>query len=225
MRKLIACLLLGCALGAPAGAVTLVAVDRGWYRADGLHQPTNTNYAAGRYYADPTDLTVLSDYRNFFVFDLSSLSGTVTSATLTLFLPPSGYLSSDATETYQVHDVSTSIASLVAGTGGTLAFSDLGGGSAFGSVTVNAAAQSTPINIALNAAGLAYLGTALGGQVALGGAVTTLSGQSLQSVFGNTLNASSSWSLLSIETATVPVPAALWMLGGGLAALGFLRRR
>jgi hypothetical protein len=225
VKKSIACLLLGFALASPASAVTLVAVDRGWYRADGLHQPTNTNFAAGRYYADPMDLTVLSDYRNFFVFDLSSVSGTVTSATLTLFLPASSYLSSDATETYQLHDVSTSIASLVAGTGGTPAFNDLGGGSAFGSVTVDAAAQGTPINIALNAAGLAYLGAALGGQVALGGAVTTLSGQSLQAIFGATLNAPTNWSVLSIETAIVPVPAALWMLGGGLAALGFLRRR
>lgn len=49
-------------------------------------------------------------YRNFLVFDLSSVDGPVVGAALQLFLPTGSYLSPDGSETFVVYDVSTSIA-------------------------------------------------------------------------------------------------------------------
>jgi hypothetical protein len=113
--------------------------DRGWYTPEGLHRPVNTNYLVGdnRGGGCTTSETCKDDFRNFFVFDLSGVTKAVGPATFALWLPlPSGYQSADTSENYELHDVVTPIATLVAGTGGVAAHADLGSGVVYGSRTM-----------------------------------------------------------------------------------------
>jgi hypothetical protein len=86
-------------------AITINASDSGNYSASGNHALGDLEYVAG------WDNEGLHDY---FVFDLSSLSGTIASATLHVYNPAvcepdcsytGGYDSPDATETYNLHEV------------------------------------------------------------------------------------------------------------------------
>ncbi len=71
------CLLAVCAGPLNASMITLNASDSGWYIRNGplnrayYHDPNNENYIASS-----------SNYRNFFVFDRSTVTGTIKSAKL-----------------------------------------------------------------------------------------------------------------------------------------------
>src|SRR5262245_22302091 len=103
---------------ARALAVTLQAVDTGWYNQTGFHNPGNPNYITGR--------SEGVEYRGFFVFNLPAL-GPIGGATLRMFNPSSpplsnnGFESPDPFEGLAIYDVSTSIPTLTAGTGGAAA--------------------------------------------------------------------------------------------------------
>jgi len=175
----------------------ITASDRGWYNQTGLHTPSNLNYITGFGGTDigGDDLV----YRNFFVFDLADSPFPYTSATLRLAMPtPNGYVSTEASETYTLYDVTTPIASLVAGTGGVSAFEDLGSGVVYGTATLTAADMGTVVSIALNAAGLAAINAADGGLWAIGG---------------------------SLPIAVVPEPASLALVALGLAPMAVVRWR
>lgn len=165
--------------GATTGttSVTIDATDRGYYSATGNHDPANDNYYAG-YNGSQFGNT----FRNFFVFDLPG--ATVLSATLYLWNPSNGHYSLDPSETYSLFDVSTSIAALRAGGSGLSGiYNDLGSGTSYGSVTVTSASNGTYISIPLNSS---FPNAANGGSIALGGAITTLSGSSDQDAFFGT---------------------------------------
>jgi hypothetical protein len=164
--------------GAGATTLLLTAVDSGWYDSPGTHNSTNTNYFTGR-------STATRDLRSFFVFNLAGITQQITGATLQLFNPSNGFTSPDPNESLSIFDVSTSIASLVAGGSGLVAtFDDLGSGVEFGATTVSPASNNTLVSIPLNAAGVAALELAKGGLTAVGGALTSLVGGTQQSVFG-----------------------------------------
>jgi hypothetical protein len=55
-------------------------IDSGWINSNGLHQAGNTNYYSGEFDCGGTGIC-----RNFFSFDLSGLSGSITSASFTVF--------------------------------------------------------------------------------------------------------------------------------------------
>jgi hypothetical protein len=205
-------------------AEILSAVDQGWYDDTGFHNPSNPNYLAG------TDYTfALHEYRNFFVFDLSAFNGHVATATLRLTNPHA--LSFDSSETFALFDVSTSVAALTGGTGGLAAFADLGSGTSYGSVDVdypNGSSQTNPVDVSLNAAGLAYLNANLGGIVAFGGALTTLVRDELalwQNMFGDTTNPDCCTPQLILSPSPIPIPPAVWLFGSALGVMGVMRRR
>ncbi|MCH7751227.1 MAG: DVUA0089 family protein [Planctomycetes bacterium] len=159
---------------------TLQAIDSGWWDSNGSHSSSNENYIVGL--IGPT-----REFHNFFVFDLSSVSGTVVSAELGLFNQLISYVSVDPNETYSVFDVSTPISTLRAGGfGQTAIFDDLGTGVELGSQVISSGDVGQIIATSLNADGLAYLSANIGGQVALGGTLTSISGTSTQVVFGFT---------------------------------------
>ena len=56
---------------------TLNAVDSGWYNSLGEHDGANLNYVVG-----VVDAIEGLEFRDFFVFDLSSVSGPIVSATV-----------------------------------------------------------------------------------------------------------------------------------------------
>ncbi len=155
-------------LTARADSVTLNATNSGFYTSTGSHDATNPNYVAGQLGTIQT--------RNFFVFDLSGVTGTVTGATIRISFPDLGYFSNDPSETFSLYDVSTPITSLVASNAGaTGIFSDLGTGTVFGTTTVLETANGMVVNINLNAAAIAAINSNHS-LFAFGGALTSLVG-------------------------------------------------
>lgn len=80
---------------ARADTVTVTAGDSGWFAANGFHNAASQNYIAGDF----------DTYHNFFTFDLSTMSGTITGATLRLFNPLNPFGSGSGT--YTLYDVLT----------------------------------------------------------------------------------------------------------------------
>jgi len=197
----------------------------GWYTESSSSGQSNENYLVGMRGGE---------YRNFFVFDLTSLlNETVVSATLRLWNPIQdlpdqlydGYESVDPTETYEVVEVTTPAATLLIGVALAMpVYQDLGDGTAYASRVFNAADNGTNVDIALNAAAVAAIDAAVG-LYALGGHLTTLGASpfDLETVFGGT--SETSLRELVIETAPVPEPASAALVAIGLIALGIRRAR
>jgi hypothetical protein len=207
----------------PVGAATIQidATDSGAYQSSGFHLSTNENYLTG-------NLTL--EHRSFFVFDLTGVSGTITSATLNLFNPGVmpcclGYVSPDPTETFALVDVSTPVSTLVATGTNVAIFDDLGSGTTFGQYVASAADNGTTISLALNAAGIAALNAAAGSTIAFGGVLTTLSALPNQYVFGFSTATFVEDDVRRLDLTTAPEPTSLALLGLGLMAAVVRRRQ
>ncbi len=163
--------------------VVIVASDRGWYRSDGASDDSppkdpEPNYAAG-------DDALNREFRNWFVFDLASVEGLITSIALNLGVPSGdsmnpktgGYRSNDPSELYELYDVETPIDDLIGGNAGLAAFGDLGSGTFFGSLLMDESQEGEIVSIVLNADAVANANHAHSFQVpwALGGTVPTVS--------------------------------------------------
>jgi len=167
-------------VGGSAGAATiLTATNSGSFASDGRStsaiNPRLGDYAVGW---DPKDFSNPVILRDFFLFDLSGVAGTITSATLDLYMPgppaSKGYESYEPNEPYQLTSTSTSTAALGAiyeqgSTTGQTIFGTLGTGTVFASTTVSGSDQGTTVHITLNAAGLAFLNSNEGRSIALSG--------------------------------------------------------
>lgn len=229
MRRKIACLvalltaLLGCSL-VSAQTVFINFTDRGSYTETGFHNPSNPNYVVGDNRGFPS---ACGDCRNFFVFDLSSVVQPIASAKLALFVPSSlsgpGYVSADPSENYELHDVTTSIATLLAGTGGVAAHADLGTGVVYGSQTMTAADMGSVVEITLNPAAVAALDSATG-LIGIGGSFTTLDGlANNEYTFGTS---GSITDLSQLRITLVPEPSTLLLLGiGAISLLGYRKAK
>ena len=147
---------------------SLTAAERGWFDQYGFRN-SNRNYLTGYYGAKET--------RSFFIFALPALARgeTVVSAELRLFNPTVGFTSPDATETLQIHEVTTPVSNLAAGSDGIGTFDDLGTGPIFGGpLSVSAAHNGTTLVVPLNGSFLAWANQQSGNTIALGGALTAL---------------------------------------------------
>jgi len=201
---------------------TIDATDSGWYDSTGGHNSSDQNYFSGGFNS--------TTYRNFFVFDLSSVSGTISSVTLRVTdrnNSPTGF-PTNGNLTYTNYDISTSIATLTAGGAGQVAtFADLGGGTSYGSVViVNPANTTQTIDVALNGSAILAIQALVGtGQFAIGGAITP-NATDADGAFVD-FNAQSDLRQLIIETrddAGIPEPSTYLLGAAGLSYL-FLRRR
>lgn len=181
------------AAGSHAETVTINYIDSGWYNTFDLQDPDNENYLVGT--CSSFTCNDAAVYRNFFVFDLATVTGTITSATLRLYNPSvfdgstNGYHSADASETYELYSYEGSIDDLVNSAG---SYTDLGDGTLYGSVTVSMADNGQAVSVELNDAALVNLNGAPG-LFAFGGRISTLSGVAADEgvFFGSTLQDSS----------------------------------
>ncbi|MEO0510289.1 MAG: PEP-CTERM sorting domain-containing protein [Verrucomicrobiota bacterium] len=191
--------------------------------------------------------------RNFHVFDLSNLSGTVTSATITFFHPgengqgSTSYDSPDSSETITFFDVGSSSASDIASFTNALGvFADLGTGTSYGTLTTDSSVNTlddsgTFQTITLNSDALASIQSSidLGGDWLIGGSLTTWQPDGSQLPGGNPnaneriFRGSTSAAFanlppttLTLDGVVVPEPSLLTLFLG-LGALGFstVRRR
>ena len=219
MKNLMGILLvLGCG-SVQAASLTLDALESGWISENaGINYfpnvPTSENYIVG--------WSLSTEWRNWFVFDLAGVTDEITSATLKIFNPlETGYVSVDASETYELFSYESSVSDLRL-ENGLGDFDDLGDGTSYGQVVVSAQDNGTLVEIQLNQAGITALNSA-SGEFAIGGAVTTLgfgSGDQ-ERIFRNT----DAGMTRQLELTLVPIPAAAWLFGSGLVMLGWFRRQ
>jgi hypothetical protein len=169
----------------------------------------------------PGSTTIIEDStrNNYFAFDLSGLSGTVTGAKLTIFGPNGLFLfnsTTPATVTYSIYDVTTDIGALTGHTAGVAAFTDLGSGLVYGSTSFAATTGSSPQLVIDLSGGLNDINAALGGLFALGGDSSLVSNQ------GFLWSSSFLGPAAELTLETTPIPAALPLFASGGALLGFL---
>ena len=228
MRKVLLTACFSVLICASANASVIGVRNAGYYNSTGTAGPNSPVYLTGICCAGSLD------HRSWLEFNLTGVTGTITGATLHLFNPSSGFSSSDGSETFAIFDVTSSRIPLITGAGGLSAFNDLGGGVLLGSAVVTAAANGSFVDVTLNASGISYMTSKLGGLAYLGGAITSLSGTADQYVFVNSHLIQYPGSALTLDGATgggpggggaVPIPAVAWLFGGALSALGLVRRK
>lgn len=244
---------------APAAAITIPALDAGFVtvaggsaKGDGtVTAVAKYNYSVGfeLHYGTGALGSPLSPMlrRNYFVFDLSALSGTITSATLLLW---AGKLeSADSSELYglkEITDMATALglgSALAAGTSVTefsspssplvLAAASLygkigDGPLILGSLAITHAMDDTFISIAFTPGGLGYLNGFVGAKVMLGGLVGSVLPPAFpQQPFGFTGPDIVAGDITTpkLVLGLVPEPAALWQLLVGLLVLAALAQR
>jgi hypothetical protein len=190
--------------------------NQGWWHSL-LGHSQNGNYFVGRE-------SQFAIFRNFFTFDLSSLSEPVVGARLEI--QRFGSNSQDPTETYELFDVATGAATLNAfGPANAAIFDDLGTGSSYGAFVLAIGGNPADLlSFPLNNTAVNDINAAAGGFFSLGGALTSAPFFAFdQTLFG--ASSSSGIQRLVLETTAVPEASTWILLASGLGVLVCLRRR
>jgi hypothetical protein len=157
------------------GQGALNAADTGWYDSTGYHSPSNPNYVAGQQVGNPL-------WNDFFVFSVPVLNAPLVAAELQV--NTYGVASPTNNVIYQLQDVTTPIATLVAGgTGLTNIYDDLGSGTVYGDRTIRTNDSYRFISIPLNQSLRTAVAAASGGQFAMGGSVINLDGDTNDNIY------------------------------------------
>ena len=206
-----------------AAVVTLQSVDEGEYVSG---QPAKEFSGLYRATYDGS-----FNWRNFLIFDLSRISGTVTAASL--FIPGFGAtIVAPSPVTFALHAVATNPAILLAGGDSvTNIYGDLADGTLFGSAVVqNPPADNNTGNAPMPdvtvslAGGLIDINAGLSGFLAIGGHVAAPTTPSV--VLWRGFNAASDAfkPTLILEVIAIPLPPGAVLIVAGIGAV-FLRRR
>ncbi|PXW89665.1 putative secreted protein with PEP-CTERM sorting signal/MYXO-CTERM domain-containing protein [Nitrosomonas sp. Nm84] len=170
--------------------------DSGWWTSDFGHDASNKNYFAGH-----GSTATTGNHNNYFTFDLSGISGTITSASFNLFT----YTVAGSSVDYQLFDVTSPLSEVHATGTNAAVYDDLMTGVSYGSFIYNSSDSNEFRSILLNADGISALNSAIGGEFGIGGTITGgIEGPSPPQI-------------------PEPETYAMWLAGLGL--LGFLRYR
>jgi hypothetical protein len=134
---------------ATLNATAITLTDSGWYTSIGENQPTNTNYIISTDYYGRA-------FNDFFVIDLSGVSGPITSATLTV-----NAFFANSSQLVTFYDYTGSVSSLLDGTGGVAAFNDLGSGAVYGQLALSPSDNYTYVSVTLSSAALTDINAAI----------------------------------------------------------------
>jgi len=146
------------------GTTTINASNTGWYTsANTTNEPGGANYITGlcSNCGGPT-------FRDFFAF---TIPAEITVTTATLNVNTYIYDSTNPSETLGLFDVSTPLATLLAGTGGLAAYNDFGSGVLYGSRVYTSADQNLFRTVSLNASAISAIQQSAGGSFVMGGAL------------------------------------------------------
>ena len=174
--------------------------DQGWYDKTGYHNAANDNYIVG-----PCSSCSGLLFNNWFVVDLASVSGPVSSLSLRLY----SYDVTLSAGNYYLYDFGGSIEDLKTGGSGLVGiYNDLGSGAFFGSKFYSTSDSNAFHTISLNSAAVADFNNALNNgatQWALGGTFQP--------------------GTIEIPNPPIPEPETYAMLLAGLGLLGCMARR
>jgi hypothetical protein len=160
--------------GASASAAPQVIepIDTGWYwlaNSGYLHQPSNTNFIVGH------DDVSNTEYRDFFVFDLSTIHEPIASATFQADVTDFGVAITVGTVgTWTLYDVTTSITALRNASTLSTTFADLGTGQVFGVLKFTRDDRGHTVTVDLNSTAIASMNASGGALWAFGGRVDDL---------------------------------------------------
>ena len=190
-----------------ASAGTISASGEGWCEAGGYYC-NNTSTTSIADTAAGTDGNVeLNDW-----FAFNSPSESITNATISIWNFGMDYYTTSPSPVYNLYQATS-----IDYTGLT------GNGTILGSVLFSVADTGTSefVTITLSAAGIAALNASRGGQIIFGGSATGLNPPNADEIFGYTDGTPIAY--LTVNS-TIPEPGSLMLLGGGLLALGLLKR-
>ena len=189
--------------------------NQGWYANNIATQDANDNYLTGK--------LGISDYRSFYSFDLSGLSGVVTGATLRI---RRGSQTASATAQLNFWDVNTEASVLNKNDDINLdTFNDLGTGFSYGSFALGSGGFSDVLSFNLNAAAWADI-MAASGFFSIGASLATLTPDyAFGNSQGNPVFLDITTSDAVVPTSNVPEPTSIALLGLGLLGVAAARRR
>ena len=223
MKKVIIIIVAGILAGAGSAQCEILIFDtsdsqfdagvhnQGWWSDALPSYDENDNYIIGIGFSGYL-------FRNFFTFDLSSLSIPVISATLEL--TRFEYVSTAESETFGLFDVSTDAVTLNDNVGINLAiYDDLGSGISYGEFEVSSEGLETDVlSFQLNAAAIGDINAAKGGWFSIGGALLSPGspvGDGTELLFGYSQDGGVQRLVLEV----VPEPTTLSLVGAGALLL------
>ncbi len=219
MRKLIlaAGAIGGLALTQANAATVLNDVARGAYNDSGVFGTGGSGTPSGNYVTGMYTGAGQNEYRSFFGFDLSGVTGSITGASITI--TTAGFGGGAASADVGFFDYSGSYSALIGNSGGVAAFNDLGNGNLYGSQIVST--STSGFTIVLDAAALTDLNAAEGGTFVAGGAL-------IGAPVGTFVFGGSSFdppTQLTLQIVSVSEPGTFALLGSALLTLGALVTR
>ena len=198
--------------------MTLQTTDNGWYNQTGEHSTVNVNTFTGMHASG-------QNFNSFYNFNVDALVGKyITSASITFYGGNGTYVSSDAFETLQLWDVTTT-----PGGGPSVAtYNDLMSGTMYGEVNVFGTSGMKMPQLTIDLNSMAFTDISADSFFSLGASIATIGSTAVQSLWYGSGSLPAAY--LQIEYSDAPPmsvdeSSSLALLGLGLIGLFVAARR